>query len=325
MMTKDDLLKLVGDAMTKGFAVFAPVRQEGGLLLARTEDPGSIDLDHVLTVNTLKDVMLPRCETLVRFDLEKPGVTRVEEDAGRVLVFGSRPCDAAGLDILDSILIDQVRDERYAGRRARTVIMSLACSIFDEACFCASMGYGPHDATGSDVLVLPSGDRYILRAITEKGQGFLDELGVPAEAEAEPDKPPELERTVDISRIKEWLDSNFDSPKWKTVSDNCVSCGTCFYLCPTCHCFDIIDEAGISRGERNRIWDCCSFSGFTKMAAHQPRVGRPARYRQRVMHKFKYTVDNVDKTACVGDGRCIRHCPYGVDICEILNALVGEG
>jgi ferredoxin len=61
------------------------------------------------------------------------------------------------------------------------------------------------------------------------------------------------------------------------------------------------------------------------MAAHQPRVGRPARYRQRVMHKFKYTVDNVDKTACVGDGRCIRHCPYGVDICEILNALVGEG
>ena len=42
------------------------------------------------------------------------------------------------------------------------------------------------------------------------------------------------------------------------------------------------------------------------------------------MHKFKYTVDNVGKTACVGDGRCIRFCPVGVDITEILEKLPGE-
>ena len=67
------------------------------------------------------------------------------------------------------------------------------------------------------------------------------------------------------------------------------------------------------------------FLGFTKMAGHQPRVGRHARYRQRIMHKFKYTVDNVDLVACVGDGRCIRHCPVGVDIGEILESLPREG
>jgi ferredoxin len=42
------------------------------------------------------------------------------------------------------------------------------------------------------------------------------------------------------------------------------------------------------------------------------------------MHKFKYTVDNVNLVACVGDGRCIRACPYGVDICEILESLVAN-
>jgi hypothetical protein len=42
------------------------------------------------------------------------------------------------------------------------------------------------------------------------------------------------------------------------------------------------------------------------------------------MHKFKYCPDNVEKVACVGDGRCIRYCPYGVDICEILETLRRE-
>jgi len=146
-------------------------------------------------------------------------------------------------------------------------------------------------------------------------------VGISPDESGEPDRPPELRRKVNTGGIKEWLDNNFESDRWKDASINCISCGTCYYLCPTCHCFDIIDEAGVARGRRYRVWDCCSFSDFTRMAGHQPRVGRHARYRQRIMHKFKYTVDNVNLTACVGDGRCIRYCPVGVDICEILEGL----
>jgi ferredoxin len=242
----------------------------------------------------------------------------------RILIFGGRPCDAAGMDILNPILIGEVKDTRYADRRRRTVIMTVACARCDGACFCTSMGYGPHDATGSDILVLPKDGDFILRAVTEKGRHFIDEIGASESGDVEADRPPVPEREVQTDGLKAWLDSNFDDPKWRHVSENCISCGTCYYLCPTCHCFDIVDEAGISRGERLRIWDCCSFSGFTRMASHQPRVGRHARYRQRIMHKFKYTVDNVDRVACVGDGRCIRHCPTGVDICEILETLPKE-
>jgi len=197
----------------------------------------------------------------------------------------------------------------------------VACSKCDDACFCTSMGCGPHDPTGSDVLVLPSGEGYLLKGLTDRGMAFLDRLGIECDDAGAADEPPEPVRRVDTEELKAWLDSHFDHPVWQSVSEGCVSCGACYYLCPTCHCFDIADEAGISRGERLRIWDACSFSGFTRMASHQPRVGRHARYRQRVMHKFKYCVDNVGKVACVGDGRCIRYCPYGVDICEILKTL----
>ena len=325
MIAKSDLARLVSRGVSAGYRVYAPVKREQKVYMEETVDGSALELDHVVTVNGVKDIMLPRCEALARFRVDEISVQPIEEPAGKRLIFGGRPCDAASLVILDPILMDPVRDSRYARKREETTIVTVACSRADGACFCESMGYGPHDETGSDVIFLPSGDSYLVRALSDKGRALLSELGLEADAGGEPDAPPQLTRKVSTEGLKDWLDRNFESEKWRDVSINCISCGTCYYLCPTCHCFDITDEAGVSKGERYRIWDCCSFSGFTQMAGHQPRVGRHARYRQRIMHKFKYTVDNVDLVACVGDGRCIRHCPVGVDIGEILEKLPAEG
>ncbi|HVP58274.1 MAG TPA: 4Fe-4S dicluster domain-containing protein [bacterium] len=321
MIDKHDMVKTIEAARAKGFLVYGPTRQDGLALLAEIADPNAIVFDHVLTVNTLKDVLLPRCERLARLDLEGGSVVAAKDQDRPILVFGSRPCDAAGVAILDAILLGQVRDARYGERRSQTTIMTIACSKCDDACFCTSMGYGPHDPTGSDVLLVPDGDRYSVRALSDKGRTLLRALGLSEDAGGG-SAPPSLSRKLETGGLKAWLDANFDHQVWRDISENCAGCGTCYYLCPTCHCFDIADEAGIARGERLRIWDCCSFSDFTKMAAHQPRRGRHARYRQRVMHKFAYCPDNVGKVACVGDGRCIRHCPYGVDICEAISKLV---
>jgi sulfhydrogenase subunit beta (sulfur reductase) len=326
MTSKEQLVAAVGAAIAKGHAVFAPVRQDGLAVLARVQDPAAVDFDHVLTVNTVKEVLLPRSEPIARLDLAGQTLSPIAESGEPIVIFGTRPCDAAGVAILDSILLGSLRDERYEERRKRSVIVTLACGRSDDACFCTSMGYGPHDATASDVLVLPAGGAFAVKALTEKGKAFVDAVGlkqdVGASGEGSVDKPPILKRKVDTADLKAWLDANFASDRWRKISENCASCGTCYYLCPTCHCFDIADESGLSKGERLRIWDCCSFSDFTKMASHQPRLGRHARYRQRIMHKFSYCPDNSGKVACVGDGRCVRHCPYGVDVCEAIERLV---
>ncbi len=325
MVSRSDLAKLITGAHSAGYKVFAPAKREGKVYLEEIGDADRLELDHVVTVNGVKDILLPRCEALAEFRLDDVSVEPVEDPPARRVLFATRPCDAASLVILDAILLDPVRDARYARNRDETVIVTVACSRADDACFCTSMGYGPHDETGSDVILLPAGGSFIVRALTGKGKVFLGEVGVEADAGGEPDSPPQPVRKVTTDGLKEWLDENFESERWESASVNCISCGTCYYLCPTCHCFDITDEAGVSKGRRYRIWDCCSFSDFTRMAGHQPRVGRHARYRQRIMHKFKYTVDNVNLTACVGDGRCIRHCPVGVDIGEILEYLPAGG
>ena len=96
---------------------------------------------------------------------------------------------------------------------------------------------------------------------------------------------------------------------------------TCFctYLCPTCHCFDISDEVKGNDGIRIRNWDSCMFPMFTKeTSGHNPRPSQKERWRQRVMHKFRYYVDNFNAIACVGCGRCVMACPVNLDIRKVV-------
>ncbi|MBW2651275.1 MAG: 4Fe-4S dicluster domain-containing protein, partial [Deltaproteobacteria bacterium] len=103
---------------------------------------------------------------------------------------------------------------------------------------------------------------------------------------------------------------------------SCLACGTCTYLCPTCHCFDITDEVKREDGKRIRSWDSCMSWLFTiETSGHNPRPSQKERWRQRLMHKFKYFADNFDAIACVGCGRCVMYCPVNIDIRKIVTDI----
>ena len=67
--------------------------------------------------------------------------------------------------------------------------------------------------------------------------------------------------------IVEKLDKIFEHRYWKDVAAKCVGCGTCTYLCPTCHCFDIQDESTLTKGARIRVWDNCMNPEYTLHAS----------------------------------------------------------
>jgi ferredoxin len=103
----------------------------------------------------------------------------------------------------------------------------------------------------------------------------------------------------------------------------CLGCAQCAFVCPTCHCFDIVDEqSGSTTGRRAKNWDACQFSLFTKHASgHNPRDNQEKRYRQRISHKFKYYMDKFDEILCTGCGRCARGCPVSLDILQIVEEI----
>jgi ferredoxin len=172
----------------------------------------------------------------------------------------------------------------------------------------------------------------LLRAVTEKGEALLESVeGLLVEAGEEDlrardrvvtEATDRMRSEVPVEGLKAKLDGMFDHAVWEEISRKCLGCGACTYLCPTCHCFDITDEAVEVEGQRVRTWDSCMFPLFTLHASgHNPRTSGKERMRQRMMHKFSYTVDNWGATFCVGCGRCVRSCPVNLDIREVIRRV----
>lgn len=134
-------------------------------------------------------------------------------------------------------------------------------------------------------------------------------------------------RAVDNKILQLDMDENllFNNKVWDKVSETCLGCGTCTYICPTCHCFGFKDTATKGEASRYRYWDSCMYPKFTLHASgHNPRPTRKERFRQRVMHKYVYIRRNFGLTACTGCGRCIRSCPAGISIRSVVKSVMRE-
>ena len=117
----------------------------------------------------------------------------------------------------------------------------------------------------------------------------------------------------------------FDAPEWKTLSEACLGCGTCTFVCPTCQCYDVKDFDTGKGVIRFRCWDSCMYSDFTQMSAGQPRLTQVERFRQRFMHKLVYYPANNDGLfSCVGCGRCLAKCPISMNIVKVMKTMGGK-
>jgi ferredoxin len=254
-------------------------------------------------------------------------------DAAEKAVVVVRPCDANSLVFLDKVFGQQpYNDPYYLSRRENTAIVALACVKAPYAsCFCTSVGGEPVGDRGADVLATDLGDKYLVEFITPRGEALLPLLeGASDAGGAELGKKEEIKEAakatiqsiVPQKEATAKLKPNFESPYWAELHRRCLACGTCTYLCPSCHCFDITDETKGDEGVRIRSWDSCMFPLFTReTSGHNPRPGQRERWRQRVMHKFSYIPENFNEVGCVGCGRCVINCPVNLDIRKIVEDI----
>lgn len=311
--------------------VVAPSKNDGVVSFRAISSGAGAVLDYSNSVQSPKGVVLPQAETLLSCPCSSPegeGVVEHTPEPGQVVLFGVRPCDARGIGFLDCVFGGEAnRDTYYASRRESLLVVSLGCSHPLATCFCTTTGGGPFSTEGSDLFMAEHGDEYIVFAVTEKGARFLSGHGLSKAADsalkavldAAETSVAEMKPGVDLSVLKESLDASFDGEEWNALTEKCLGCGVCTYLCPTCYCFDIVDEVSGDVRVRNRIWDSCQFPCFTRQASgFNPRPTCRERYRQRFMHKFSFCADRYGRTGCVGCGRCVTECPVNLDIRSIM-------
>lgn len=334
----NDFFKSIAEEQT----LYLPVDSVGGANYKEWKD--GIKLSKALNTNrSAKDFFFPQTENLFEMKMEGKTIEVIDtrKEADDFVVFGVRGCDVRSFDVLDKVFLVDPVDSYYKTRREHGTIISLACTKPAHTCFCGHVGIDATSPAG-DITCWLTEDALYAQANTEKGEKLLSSAGKKAGFEdadkdgqtAVDNQKKETKAAVDALPISFKHDETFaeknlmklfNSAEWASLSESCLACGTCTFVCPTCQCYDIRDFDTGHGIKRFRCWDSCMYSDFTLMAHGNNRNSQLERFRQRFMHKLVYFPSRNDgMVGCVGCGRCLAKCPISMNIIKVSQTLANE-
>jgi len=323
--------------LLEGSAVVAPVRsgQNSHIEEISAENLENIDIFGFRTVESLKSYLFKLTEKVSKY------FGKDEPAHGRPLtVIGVRGCDTEALDVLDKVFGEgDLLDPFYISNREKTLIIGADCTDCGKTCFCTMVKGQPYPVRFYDLNLSPIKDGYVVEAGSSKGEKliadnpllFLEATTISLDAREknrktvfacleENNKNYKLKLELSVTHKR-----NLENKAWRTLTKDCVECSACNFICPTCTCFLLLDQARAGDNERYKIWDACLKAGYQKVAGGaNPRGKLFERLQNRYHCKFDYSFDRLNRYTCVGCGRCIDGCAGNIDMRKIFVELERE-
>lgn len=339
VIAKSDFQRFAEKLLAR-FRVGGPIEHEPGrFAFEDIIEPSELRLDYPTCMLPPKKYLMPQWETLIRFKRGEVASAEAVVDVTPQVLLGVHPCDIYGIWLLDTVFADTVPDPHYLERRKNTVIVGLDClKPCDDYQLCLDTG-SVNAKQGFDLLLTDLGDAYYVEVASEKGSDLLEQFAagthrpnaseMEAYRKAMDAKQASFRHRLpfDIQHLPEILDEAYDSLVWQAVARNCVSCGACNLLCPTCYCFNVVEhlKLNLAEGERKRHWDSCQLREFATVAGGESfRKERSDRLRHRFFRKGKFIFEKFGKLGCTGCGRCARHCPADISLIDTYTQIAGS-
>ena len=293
----------------------------------------------LISVDNIRNIIYNRAKPvtpLKSFFLPiKENITNSQKLEKRRIIIGAPNCDLAALGILDEIYLDEEYiDPGYKEKRNNTLIITGDCFETQEHCHCTTYGFTPHSDDNFDLSLAKFNELFIITTASEKGKKFIDEIKSDSNIrntdqetiDAIERKHKEIVDTLNKinSKLPDYLKTGellrkSEDRIWDKYSENCVSCGACATICPTCSCFLLIDKPNF---EKVRQMDACQYPGFERVACDEdPLHKKSKRFKNRYFCKYVWKPEKFKSLACTGCGRCIETCIGKINKNELFEEI----
>jgi len=333
LIPKDSFFNFI-DALKSEYQIFGPVKERNQAVFKELSSSADLFMEYQTTMLSPGKMFIYKpTEDILKFRTGSTlSVEEVIPEIGKQVIVGIHPCDLNAILYLDRTFLGTFVDPYYKARRENTILIGLNCIQVSENCFCSSVGAGPHlrAQSGYDMVLTDFSEDYLVELKSSRASEIFKVKG----KEAGPDEwklksvkeetlLKSFKKVIDITGIDDLFMRNLDHPVWVTTADErCLSCSNCVMVCPTCFCYDIVDEMSMNLKEikRFRQIDACQDLRFAEVHGGNYRLRRASRLRQFVIHNLNYT-GQYGATKTVGCGRCITWCPTKIDLTDIAKEI----
>ena len=331
-LEKDNLIHFL-QIISSDAELYAPVKKDNKIMYDIIEDYSKIEMKTTRTLLPPKKIILP--QRFEMFGMRGNDYIESFKHAKKKILFGIHPCDIHGLLILDKLFSQDYLDPYYIEARKNTLIIGLSCWP-DEYCFARSTN--THIIReGFDLFFSDLEHSYLVWVGSSKGDDliklkpeYFDHK--PTEKDIQDFTYLQIERDtsyktkINFVAMPDLMELKYYEAFWEKMGRACLGCGSCSMVCPTCNCYNVIDEEMIGDDEikRVRYWDSCMLMEYSMVAGGENfRKNRADRLRLWYTHKMQAFISKYGKPSCVGCGRCLVTCPVDINVLTVAKSLQG--
>ncbi|MCY3413998.1 MAG: 4Fe-4S dicluster domain-containing protein [Candidatus Heimdallarchaeota archaeon] len=318
-----NICKNIGD-------IIGPVQKKSEFQYRKITEFDELALSYKRTILPIKKILIP--QKISVFNITGNSIMYNDIVQEKLIVFGIHPCEIHAIQILDHFFLKGKYEDPYYKRKREDVIIIGHSCFPDDSCVCNVLNTDKVNE-GYDIFLYELTDHYICHVITANGEKIMQDIPKKSFKEdlvykAVIDHYHSLRNehfrysTIRVESIQQIINASFDNGYWDSLGDECLSCGICSNICPTCSCYNVDDVINAeNNGVRMREWDSCHLPQFSAVAGNIDfRSSRSHRLKTYYQHKL-ISFGAIGKPACVGCGRCIKQCPKNINVKRVMTDL----